>query len=63
MVLLEASPREKDMEWDHVMGVWQDWFDEIGIAEYTLIKRGSITKELEQVRAVVGEQPLKIAYR
>ncbi|MEQ9591214.1 MAG: hypothetical protein RLN86_01375 [Cyclobacteriaceae bacterium] len=63
VVLLEASPREKDMEWDHVMGVWQDWFDEIGIAEYTLIKRGSITKELEQVRAVVGEQPLMIAYR
>ena len=63
VVLLEASPREKDMEWDHVMGVWQDWFDKIGIAEYTLIKRGSITKELEQVREVVGDQPVKIAYR
>ena len=55
---LEASPREKDMEWDRVMSVWQDWFEEMGIKEYTLIKRGSITKEMEQVRAVIATKPL-----
>ncbi len=26
IVLLEASPREKDMEWDRIMGVWAEWF-------------------------------------
>lgn len=63
VVLLEASPREKDMEWDRVMAVWQEWFDSMGVENYTLIKRGSITKELEQVRDLVGEKPLALAGR
>ena len=53
IVLLEASPREKDMEWDRVMSVWEDWFKQIGIKKYTLIKRGSIRKELEQVEELL----------
>ena len=55
VVLIEASPRDKDMEWDRVMGVWEEWFDRIGVRKYTLIKRGAITKELEQIRAIVEE--------
>lgn len=55
VVLLEASPWEKDMEWDRVQSVWKEWFDKIGIENYTLIKRGAITKELEQVKEVVSE--------
>lgn len=53
IVLIEASPREKDMEWDRIMGVWEEWFEKIGVKKYTLIKRGAITKELEQVQEVL----------
>lgn len=54
IALIEASPREKDLEWDRMMLTWQEWFDGMGVKEYTLIKRGSITKELEQVKEVVN---------
>lgn len=54
VVLVEAAPREKDMEWDHVMDIWQEWFKRIGIKQYTLIKRGAITKELEQIKEVLN---------
>lgn len=62
IALIEAAPREKDMEWDRMMGTWQEWFDGMGIKEYTLIKRGSITKELEQVKDVV-DAPKAVARR
>lgn len=55
IVLLEASPREKDMEWDRIMEIWENWFDRIGVKEYTLIKRGAITKELEQIKEILTE--------
>lgn len=54
IVLIEAAPRDKDMEWDRVMDTWKVWFDQIGIEKYTLIKRGAISKEIEQVKAVVA---------
>ena len=57
VILVEAAPRERDMEWDRIMAVWEEWFDKIGIQEYTLIKRGSITKEIEQVKDVVMTKP------
>jgi hypothetical protein len=57
VILVEAAPRERDMEWDRVMGVWEEWFENIGVQEYTLIKRGSITKEIEQVNDVVMAKP------
>jgi hypothetical protein len=54
IVLLEAAPREKDLEWDHLMGIWEDWFNTIGIKKYTLVKRSSITKELEQIKETIA---------
>jgi hypothetical protein len=54
IVLLEAAPRERDMEWDRIMNRWEEWFGSIGVKKYTLVKRGSITKELEQVREIVA---------
>jgi len=54
IVLLEAAPREKDLEWDHLMSIWETWFNTIGIKKYTLVKRGSITKELEQIKEAVA---------
>ena len=34
IVLIEASPREEDMEWDRIMTVWEDWFGKIGVENY-----------------------------
>jgi hypothetical protein len=55
VILIEAAPREKDMEWDRIMGIWEEWFNEIGVKEYTLIKRGALSKELSQIRDVIQE--------
>jgi hypothetical protein len=49
------------MEWDRIMAVWEDWFNRIGVKEYTLIKRGSITKELEQVKEIISVKPTDMA--
>lgn len=53
VVLVEAAPWDKDMEWDHVTAVWSDWFNEIGITKYSLIKRSAISKEKEQITHIV----------
>lgn len=55
VVLIEASPRDKDMEWDSVIELWSEWFKEININDYTLIKRSAITKEKEQLKEIVFE--------
>jgi hypothetical protein len=62
IALVEAAPREKDLEWDRMMLTWQEWFDGMGVKEYTLIKRGSITKELQQVKEAV-DAPKNLATR
>lgn len=54
VVIIEASPREKDMEWDRIIGTWEEWFNEIGITEYTLIKRKAISKEKEQLKDIIN---------
>jgi hypothetical protein len=55
IVLIEAAPREEDLEWDRIMTVWEDWFNEIGVKNYTLIKRGAISKEIEQIGEIVAK--------
>ncbi len=62
IALVEAAPREKDLEWDRMMQTWEEWFDGMKVSQYTLIKRGALSKELEQVREVVGA-PRTIARR
>jgi hypothetical protein len=54
VILVEAAPREKDMEWDHIINLWAEWFQEIGISKYTLIKRTAISKEKEQLSDIVN---------
>ncbi|MBN2349786.1 MAG: hypothetical protein JXJ22_13145 [Bacteroidales bacterium] len=54
VVLIEAAPREEDMEWDRVINLWEEWFNEIGIKDYTLIKRKAISKEKEQLTDIVS---------
>ena len=53
VILIEAAPREKDMEWDKIMDLWAEWFTEINIEKYTLIKRMAITKEIDQIKDIV----------
>jgi len=54
IILMEASPRYKDMEWDRIMEMWKQWFDSMKIQDYTFIKRKAITKEIEQVEEITG---------
>jgi len=53
VVLIEAAPREKDMEWDRIMDRWGEWFNEINVPEYTIIKRKAISKEKEMIEEIV----------
>jgi hypothetical protein len=53
VVIVEAAPREKDLEWDRIMERWGEWFNEISIPEYTIIKRKAITKEKEMIEEIV----------
>jgi hypothetical protein len=54
IILVEAAPREEDMEWDRIITIWEEWFDKIGVYDYTLIKRGAISKEIEQIEEIVN---------
>jgi hypothetical protein len=53
IILIEAAPREEDLEWDRIMTIWEAWFRNIGVEKYTLIKRGAISKEVEQIEEVI----------
>lgn len=53
VVLVEAAPRDKDLEWDRVMERWGEWFDEINVPEYTIIKRKAISKEKELIEDII----------
>lgn len=55
IVVMEASPRDKDLEWDRIMDMWKTWFDSMNIADYTFIKRIAISKEIEQVKEITRE--------
>jgi len=56
VILIEASPRDKDLEWDRVMNLWQNWFNKIGVEDYTLIKRKAISKEKEEISDLVKRE-------
>ncbi len=53
VILVEAAPRDKDMEWDRIMVLWKNWFEQIGVDDYTLIKRKAISKEMEEISDLV----------
>jgi hypothetical protein len=56
VVIVEASPRDKDLEWDKIMERWGEWFDEINVPEYTIIKRKAISKEKEMIDDIINEE-------
>ncbi len=45
------------------MKVWEEGFATMDVKKYTLVKRGSITKELEQIKELVKEEPVVLAGR
>jgi len=55
IVLVEVAPRDKDREFDRIIVMWEKWFDSMDIQDYTFIKRIAITKEVEQIKDIVGE--------
>lgn len=56
IVLVEAAPRDKDMEWDRIQELWQGWFDEMGIEDYEFIKRTALSKEKDQITAIMEDE-------
>jgi hypothetical protein len=53
VVIVEAAPRDKDLEWDRIMERWGEWFDEINVPKYTIIKRKAISKEKELISDII----------
>lgn len=52
VILIEAAPRDKDMEWDRVVELWEGWFDSMNIDDYTFIKRMALSKEKDMLKAI-----------
>jgi hypothetical protein len=53
VILLEAAPRDKDMEWDRVIELWEAWFDSMKIKDYQFMKRGALSKEKDILREIL----------
>ena len=53
IILIEAAPRDKDMEWDRVIELWEDWFDSMKIADYQFVKRMALSKEKDMLREIL----------
>lgn len=56
IVLVEAAPRDKDMEWDRIQELWQSWFDEMGINDYEFIKRTALSKEKDEITSIMESE-------
>jgi len=56
VLIVEAAPRDKDLEWDRIMERWGEWFDEINVPGYSIIKRKAISKEKEMIDDIIKEE-------
>ncbi len=56
IVLVEAAPRDKDLEWDRIQELWQDWFNDMGIKDYEFIKRTALSKEKDEITAIIEKE-------
>jgi len=50
---MEAAPRDKDMEWDRVIELWEAWFESMKIEDYQFMKRGALSKEKDMLREIL----------
>jgi len=55
IVLIEAAPRDKDMEWDRVVELWEEWFNSMKIKDYEFIKRMALSKEKDLLREILED--------
>ena len=55
IILIEAAPRDKDMEWDRVIDLWEEWFDSMKIDDYEFVKRMALSKEKDMLREILGD--------
>ena len=55
VLLMEAAPRDKDMEWDRVIELWEDWFDSMQIDDYEFVKRMALSKEKDILREILED--------
>lgn len=54
-ILIEAAPRDKDMEWDRVIELWEDWFDSMKIDDYEFVKRMALSKEKDMLQEILED--------
>jgi len=55
IILIEAAPRDKDMEWDRVIDLWEEWFDSMKIDDYEFVKRMALSKEKDMLREILED--------
>lgn len=55
IILIEAAPRDKDMEWDRVVDLWEEWFDSMKIDDYEFVKRMALSKEKDMLREILED--------
>ena len=55
IILIEAAPRDKDMEWDRVVDLWEEWFDSMKIDDYEFVKRMALSKEKDILREILED--------
>ncbi|MCG8701698.1 MAG: hypothetical protein MI922_26840 [Bacteroidales bacterium] len=56
VILIEAAPRDKDLEWDRIVELWKEWFDQMKVTDYHFIKRNAISKEKDMIKDLIGTQ-------
>lgn len=54
IILMEAAPRDKDLEWDRVNDLWEAWFQSMKIEDYTFVKRTALSKEKDMLGEILG---------
>jgi hypothetical protein len=55
IILMEAAPRDRDLEWDRVQELWEDWFSSMKIGEYQFVKRMALSKEKDLLRELLED--------
>lgn len=55
IILIEAAPRDKDMEWDRVIELWEEWFDSMNIDDYEFVKRMALSKEKDILQEILED--------
>ena len=53
IILIEAAPRDKDLEWDRVNDLWEEWFDSMRIEDYQFVKRMALSKEKDMLSEIM----------